>query len=114
MGQFEYVRLRCACTISTTISQFRWKANYLRFAWRDPIQRALPASIFPKDAQTTGFKGLPRVPKPRGFRQRALEFRDFGKVKVPHLHGRHNHVESFLAAGADGQAHGLHSIQQLN
>src|ERR1700674_5929106 len=43
-----------------------------------------------------------------------LELRHFREIKIPHLHRRHDHVERFLAAGADWSSHGFYVRQHLN
>jgi len=42
------------------------------------------------------------------------ELRHFCEVKVSNLHGRHDHVEGFLAAGAHEFAHSFHVRQHVN
>lgn len=72
--------------------------------------------------QSATFCGFAKAPKEEENRTRrahpapaecgrwrlVLKLRDFGKIEVLHLHRGDDHVEGFLAAGADRGSHGLY------
>jgi hypothetical protein len=46
--------------------------------------------------------------------QSSSKLRNFRKVKLPHFHRRHHHVEGFLSTGAHGRTHLLDVREHLN